>query len=54
MERSIRYEGWMQRLLRTSQEVGVSEHVLEEFIRIWDERTVNLSGRDVLEVEHAG
>jgi len=54
MSRSIRYEEWVQNLLLKSPAVtGVSQHVLEEFIRAWDERGINHE-RDVLEVEHAG
>lgn len=55
MGRSIRYEQWMQSLLLKSPELtGVSQHVLEDFIRIWDERVVVLSERELLDIEDAG
>lgn len=55
VRRSIRYEEWMQRLLLKSPETtGVSQHVLEEFIRIWGERVVETDGRKLLDLEDAG
>jgi len=54
MERSIRYEEWMQRLLKSSTQTQVSQHVLQEFIKQWDERTVSQHERELLDLEDAG
>ncbi|MDP9729673.1 hypothetical protein [Alicyclobacillus tolerans] len=55
MGRSIRYDEWMQHLLMKSPETtGISQYVLQEFIRIWDERMVVTDGRKLLDLKDAG
>ncbi len=53
--KSIRCESWMQSLLLASNEnKGVSQHVLQEFVKQWDERTVTQHERELLDLEDAG
>jgi hypothetical protein len=54
VEQSVRYVKWMQILLLTSGEVGISQQVLEQFIREWDEREVMQDEREFLDARHAG